>query len=105
MIYFMSSSRLAFRYFGIFAGVMGLIYFLINKLWLETAIRRRNELGKVTILKKKNLFLLKETINYVIFLNCFYTTENNQDIDNEDQHEQKINMLPVKQPGDSHENA
>lgn len=42
----LSTTRLSFRYFGIFSGVFGIIYFLINKVWLEGAISKRNEKGK-----------------------------------------------------------
>lgn len=45
----MTSTRLAFRYFGAVSALVGIIYFVINKCWLESAIAQRNERGKEII--------------------------------------------------------
>jgi hypothetical protein len=39
-------TRLSFRYFGIVAGIVGLIYLALNQFWLKGLIRRRHEQGE-----------------------------------------------------------
>lgn len=36
-------TRLSFRWFGLFAGAVGLIYFIINLLWLEKVVQKRHQ--------------------------------------------------------------
>ncbi|ODM98430.1 Major facilitator superfamily domain-containing protein 6 [Orchesella cincta] len=63
-----TNTRLSFRYFGIAAGIFGTIYLLINKFWLEGAIKRRNERGILYCYTKTRMYTKKLIIESVFDL-------------------------------------